>query len=198
MNLKTKSARRSILRTVLLALAGVAVLTAQTIPNETEFRVRLTSPLDTRTNQRGDSLTAQVISPAGFQGDMMEGKVREVKNGNKIKGKSVLNFTFETLHHGGSPVSVQSSVKSMKNSKGQPDVDEEGRVIRQKNNVGKAALGAGLGALVGAAVGGGKGAAIGAGVGAVAALVLIEVGTEGPSLAFAAGSEFTLLVKERR
>ena len=41
-------------------------------------------------------------------------------------------------------------------------MDEEGRVIEKKNNLGKAAVATGAGALIGAAIGGGKGAAIGA------------------------------------
>jgi hypothetical protein len=167
------------------------------LPAETEFRVKLMSPISTETNRKGDRVNAQVVSPEQYRGDVLEGAIRESKSGAKIKGKAVLNFSFDTLQHAGQAVPVHASIKSMINSRGQQNVDEEGRVIQKKNSLGKAAIGAGAGALIGALVGGAKGAAIGAGAGAAAALVLIEVGTEGANVAFAPGSEFILAVKQR-
>ncbi len=185
-------------RCLLLAvLAAAPVPAAKTIESETEFRVKLLSPIDTRTSRKGDTITAQVIGPDAFRGDILEGKIKESKSGGKAKGESVLSFSFETLNHAGQPVPVQSSVKSVANSQGARDVDEEGRVVRKKNNLGKAAAAAGIGALIGAVAGGGRGAAIGAGVGAAAALVFIQVGVEGANVSFAPGSEFILAVKER-
>jgi hypothetical protein len=167
------------------------------LPAETEFRVKLMSPISTETSRKGDRINAQVISPDAYRGDIMEGAIQESKSGAKVKGKAVLNFSFQTLQHAGQTMPVQASVKSMINSRGQQNVDEEGRVIEKKNNLGKAAVGAGAGALIGALAGGAKGAAIGAGAGAAAALVLIEVGARGANVAFAPGSEFILAVKQR-
>jgi hypothetical protein len=172
-------------------------LAAQTIP-ESDFRVKLLGPLSTKTSQKGDKITAQVLSPQDFKGDIMEGKVTEVKSSGKMKGQAVLNFTFETVHHAGQNWSVQSSVKSVTNSKGQPDVDEEGRVVKKTNNIGKAALGTGLGALIGGIAGGAKGAAIGAGVGAAASIVMIQMTVKGNAVDFAPGTELMLSVKEAR
>jgi hypothetical protein len=172
-------------------------LAAQTVP-ESEFRVKLLGPLSTKTSQKGDKITAQVLSPQQFNGDIMEGKVTESKSSGKMKGQSVLNFTFETLHHAGQNISVQSSVKSVTNSKGKQDVDEEGRVIKKTNNIGKALLGTGLGALIGGIAGGAKGAAIGAGVGAAASIVMIQMTVKGNAVDFAPGTEFVLSVKEAR
>ncbi len=177
------------------ALTGVPV-SGETIAPDTEFRVKLLGPLSTETNRKGDKVTAQVISPDAFKNDMIEGKVNESKGGGKVKGTSVLNFTFETLHHAGSTISIQSSVKSVVNSKGVSNVDEEGRVISKTNNLGKATVATGLGALIGGIAGGGKGAAIGAGVGAAASLVFIQVTVKGANVSFAPGSEFVLTVKE--
>ena len=179
------------------AFVSSLTLVAQTIP-ETDFRVKLLGPLSTRTSQKGDKITAQVLSPQEFKGDIMEGKVTEVKTSGKMKGEAVLNFTFETLQHGGQNISVQSSVKSVTNSKGQQDVDEEGRVIKKTNNLGKAALGTGLGALIGGIAGGARGAAIGAGVGAAASIVMIQMTVKGNAVDFAPGTEFLLSVKEAR
>ncbi len=128
----------------------------------------------------------------------MEGKVTEVKSSGKIKGQSVLNFTFETLHHHDRNIAVRSSVLSVTNSKGQQDVDEEGRIVKKTNNIGKAALGTGLGALIGGIAGGAKGAAIGAGVGAAASIVMIQMTVKGNGVDFAPGTEFLLSVKEAR
>ena len=155
-------------------------------------------PLSTKTSQKGDKITAQVLSPQEFKGDILEGKVTEVKTSGKFKGNAVLNFTFETLNHAGKAIGVQSSVKSVTNSKGQQDVDEEGRVIKKTNNIGKAALGTGLGALIGGIAGGARGAAIGAGGGAAASIVMIQMTVKGNAVDFAPGTEFLLWTKEAR
>ena len=162
-----------------------------------DFLVRLLTPIDTRTSKKGDKVTAQVITPQQFSGDILEGSVKNVKSGNKIKGTSVLNFSFDLLNHGGQAIPVQATVKSVTNSQGKEGVDEEGQIVRKKNSFGTLALGTGLGSLVGALAGGGKGAAIGAGVGAAAALILVEVGTQGPNVSFAPGSQFVVNLKRR-
>lgn len=180
------------------ALLPASLSLAQTIAPDTEFQVKLLGPLSTEVNRKGDKVTAQVISPQEFAGDTVEGEVKESKSSGKIKGKSVLNFTFQTLYHAGQQIPIESQVKALANSKGQQNVDEEGRIIEKKNNLGKAAIGTGVGALIGAVAGGAKGAAIGAGVGAAASIVLIQVGTKGANVTFAPGSVVTLNVRERR
>lgn len=179
-------------------LLAALPLGAQTIPSETEFRVKLLVPLSTQTNRKGDKITAQVLAPEQFKGDIVEGEVKESKSGGKIKGTSVLNFSFHTLNHAGNTVPIDAQVKSFTNSKGVQDADEEGRVVQKKNNLGKAAVATGVGALIGAIAGGAKGAAIGAGVGAAASLVFIQMTVKGANVSFAPGSEFVLSVKERR
>jgi len=181
-------------------IVAVALLSAKekVIPKDTEFKVKLLSPVDTATSKKGDKLTAVVETPPEFAGDAMEGLVREVKGGNKFKGKAVLNVAFEVLNHGGERVPVQAAVKSLLNSKGKANVDEEGRVIRKKNSLAKAAAGAGVGALIGGLAAGGAGAAIGALAGGAAMVVLVQIGSDGPRISFAAGSEMILGVKQRK
>jgi hypothetical protein len=187
-----------VLLSVLMATGAVQSLQAQpAIPN-TDFRVKLLGPLNAQTSQKGDKVTAQVLSPEEFHDAIMEGKVTEAKSSGKIKGQSVLNFTFETLHVGQDVVPVESQVKSVVNSKGQADVDEEGRSVKKTNNLGKAAVGTGLGALIGGLAGGAKGAAIGAGVGAAASIVMIKMTVKGNNVEFAPGTQFILAVKQRR
>jgi len=178
---------------MMISSVALASATAQDIP----FTVKLTSPLSTSTNHKGDPVYAQVMSPPQFAGDTVSGHITELKQGNKIKGEAVLNFNFDTLQHGGAPVQIASSITSIMNSKGQTDVDEEGRVIKKTNNVGKAAAGTGLGAAIGGIAGGWKGAGIGAAAGAVGSIVLIEVAASGPKVEFAPGAQFGLSVKSR-
>jgi hypothetical protein len=182
-----------------LLLTGMQLAAAPGVARkEVEVRVRLLSPLDTATNKKGDQITAQVLTPAEFAGDILEGKVLESKGGAKVKGSAVLNFAFETIHHQEQAFRVQSSVKSVQNSKGKPDVDEEGRLLRKKNNLAKAGGIAGIGSLIGGLAGGIPGAIIGAGAGAAAGLVLIKITAKGANVAFAPGSEFVLAMKDRR
>lgn len=182
----------------LLLFAPASNLHGQTIPPNSKMTVKLLGPLSTKTNKVGDKISAQVIAPPAFKGDMVEGVVRRVKNGGKIHGKSILNFTFETLYGHGQAIPIDSSVLSVTNSHGQQNVDEEGQVIKKKNNVGKVALATAIGAGLGALFGGGRGAAIGAGAGLAGSLIMIEMATKGPSIDFAPGSEFVLSVKQRR
>ena len=166
--------------------------------NDAEFHVKLLTPISTETNRKGDKIAAQVVSPPQFQGDILEGQIRESKSGGKVTGKSSLNFTFEQLLHANQAIAIRTSVKSVANSKGKQDVDEEGRLVHKQNNLPKAAAVAGLGALVGGVVAGGQGAAIGAGAGAAVGLILIKMTSQGANIAFAPGSEFVLLVRRER
>ncbi len=181
-----------------LTLGGLPA-PAQQIADNTEFRVKLLAPLSTETNRKGDKITAQVLAPEQFAGAMMEGEVKESKSGGKISGRSVLNFTFQSIvPKDGATIPVSSEVKSFVNSKGNANVDEEGRVVEKKNSIGKLAGATGAGALIGGIAGGGRGAAIGAGIGAAAALIMIQVAVKGANVTFAPGSEITLSVRERR
>ena len=178
---------------------GVMPVQAQQIADKSEFRVKLLAPLSTETNRKGDKITAQIVAPQEFAGAMMEGEVKESKSGGKISGKSVLNFTYQAIvTKDGTNIPVSSEVTGFVNSKGKANVDEEGRIVEKKSNVGKMAAATGAGALIGAIAGGGKGAAIGAGVGAAASLVIIQMGAKGANITFAPGSEITLSVSERR
>jgi len=189
---------RFMLFIALLVVTPAAFLGGQTIPANSQLTVKLLGPLSTKTNKVGDKISAQVVDPSAFNGDIVGGEVKQVRNGGKIHGKSVLNFTFETLYHHGQTIPIESTLLSVANSRGQANVDEEGQVIKKKNSLGKVALGTALGAWLGALLGGGRGAAIGAGAGLAGSLILVEMGTKGPSIDFAPGSEFVLTVKQRR
>lgn len=184
---------------LLLALPGALRAVPPEIAKDTEITVRLTAPVSTETNQKGDRITAMVVAPDAFRGAVMEGEIRESKSGNKFKGKSTLLFAFQTLVlKDGTQIPVSSDVKSFTNSKGQQNTDEEGFLVEKKNNLGKMAVASGIGALIGGLAAGGKGAAIGAGVGAGAALILVQFGAKAPNIRLDPGSEIVLSVNPRR
>lgn len=99
------------------------------------FTVELGAPLSTSSNHKGDPVTGRVVDPPAFGGDTLQGHVTESRQGNKLHGDAVLNFSFDTLQHGGQSIPVEASITSISNSKGQADVDEEGRVLRHSSNL---------------------------------------------------------------
>ena len=181
------------------AIIGLALLLpGAAVAQEMEMKVELMGPLDTKTSHKGDRVFARVAQPDSLKGDTVEGSVKEVHSGGKLHGNSVLNFSFETLQHGGQPVPIGTEIRAFRNSKGQAEVDEEGRVIRRGGgNLGKAAAGTGAGALIGGLAGGWKGAAIGTGVGAAASIAVIEIASDSPEIRFDPGSIITLSAKSR-
>jgi OmpA-OmpF porin, OOP family len=179
------------LRYTFLPLA--LLLAASAYAQSVQIQVELLNQIGTDTSRKGDLISGRVISPPKLQGDVVEGKITESKSGAKLGGKSSFSFTFETIRHFGAAVAISSQFRSVVNSKGKANVDEEGRIVRRAGgNVAKAAGGTGLGALMGGVVGGGKGAAIGAAIGAGASILLIEVAADGPNIKFSPGSRFLI------
>jgi len=162
-----------------------------TIQPNTDFLVRLEPPgINSRTAAKGDEIRAVVIEPADFAGYELVGHVSEAKSGGKIKGKSVLQFNFERLEKGTTVVPVIATLKQITNSKGAPNVDEEGRAIKKKSHVKSVLLASAGGALLGGLLGGGKGALIGAAAGGLAGAAAIE-------LSAAKGADFDLAADSR-
>jgi hypothetical protein len=175
------------------AMVGLAMLLpGAVLAQEMELKVELMGPLGTKTSRKGDRVFARVVQPDVLKGDTVEGTVKEVRSGGKLHGNSVLNFSFETLLHGGQPMPIGTEIRAFRNSKGQAEVDEEGRVIRRGGgNTGKALGGTAAGGLIGGIAGGLKGAAIGAGVGAAASIAVIEIACDSPEIRFDPGSIIT-------
>jgi OOP family OmpA-OmpF porin len=161
---------------------------------EMQLQVELMNALCTGTSHKGDLVSGRVIGPPALQGDIVEGKVTNVEQGG---GKAVLKFGFETLRHAGQEVSISSEIRSLANSKGQADVDENGNAIRKSNSEAKASGAARAGSKIGGLLGGKKGAAVSAASGAVAAVMSIDLASDGPSFTLAPGSRITLTAKSR-
>jgi OmpA-OmpF porin, OOP family len=179
-------------------LLACLLLPAAAVAQDIEIQVELMNRIGTDVSHKGDFISGRVLSPPQLQGDMVDGKIADSRSGAKLGGKAVLSLSFDTLRHGGQSVPISAQVRSIANSKGQMNTDEEGRMVRgSMGNVGKAAGGAGIGALIGGVAGGGKGAAIGAAAGGAIGIVLVEVAADGPSVKLDAGSRLVLLAKSR-
>lgn len=88
---------------------------------------------------------------------------------------------------------IGTEIRAFRNSKGQAEVDEEGRIVRRGGgNTGKAVAGTAAGGVIGGMVHGWKGAAIGTGVGAAASIAVIEITADSPEIRFGPGSIITL------
>jgi len=175
-----------------LAFALLLVTAAQA--QDIELQVELTTTLGTGTSRKGDLVSARVIGPAARQGDIVEGKVENVGQGG---GKAALKFGFETLRHAGQAVPISSEIRSIANSKGQADVDENGNAIRKSPGSAKATGIARAGGALGGLMGGKKGAAVGAASRAADAVMSIDLASDGPGITLAPGSRITLTAKSR-
>ncbi len=175
------------------AFTGAFMLAGWVQAQSLQVQVELMNQIGTDTSRKGDLISGRVLSPEQLQGDIVEGKITESKSGAKLGGQSAFSFSFDTLKHGGTAIPITSQFRSVVNSKGKANVDEEGRMIRRASgNVAKVAGGTGLGALVGGLAGGGKGAAIGAAVGGGASILLVQIAADGPNIRLAPGSRLNI------
>ncbi len=184
-----------------LILLGLLPAVAQA-PNfkDAPFTVKLTSPLSSKTSQKGQEVTAQVTSPPEYKNWFVIGQVDNAKSSGSMTKTSELRFSFHKLANANGAIQypIKANVTSFTNSKGVQNADEEGQIVEKKNSAAKAAIIGGLvGAGIGALAAGGKGAAIGAGAGAGAGLLFATFGVKGPTITFDAGSEFGLSVSSQ-
>jgi OOP family OmpA-OmpF porin len=163
---------------------------------EMEFQVELMNRVGTETSRKGDLVSARVISPASFKGSIMEGKISESISGAKSRGESILDVDLDMLRYDNAVTPVNSRIKSVGNSKGQANVDEDGRILgRSSGNTNRSSDISGLGRAIGG-VGGGRTSQIGAAVDATASAVL-RMSSDAPNLRFDAGSKFVLTASSR-
>ena len=163
--------------------------------------VRLLSPISTKTSQKGDRFSAQVLKPNGFANAVIEGHINSVKRAAK-RDKAEISFAFETITFHGVAYLIRADLKDVANSSGVKNVDEEGRAIgksSKKKAVESAAVASAVGGILGGVLAGGRGAAIGSTAGAAAGLLFaIKFTTSGSDMEFAPGSQFVLDVSDRQ
>lgn len=162
------------------------------IPAEIDLRIRLTSPISTRTNKVGDKFTAEVLTPASYEGATIEGHISSLDRSGKISGRTEMSFTFDTITLvDGRNGPISAHLEKIFESESVKEVDEEGNVrsgSRTKDSQVRGGVGATAGAIIGAIAGGVKGAILGAvigggaGVGTVAIEgkkdIILDPGTE--------------------
>jgi hypothetical protein len=162
------------------------------IPAETDLRIRLTSPISTKTNKVGDRFTAEVLTPPTYQGATIEGHISSLDRSGKISGRTEMSFTFDTITLvDGRSGPISAHLEKIFESETVKEVDEEGNVrsgSRTKDSQVRGGVGATAGAIIGAIAGGVKGAILGAvigggaGVGTVAIEgkkdIILDSGTE--------------------
>jgi hypothetical protein len=103
-----------------------AAQTSGQAPPAVTWRVRLLAPLSTRFNRKGDMVSARVLAPAAYQGSVLEGVIREVKEGGAPGRESTVQFEFQTLHAPGEDLVVTAALLGAANSRGEGGVDETG------------------------------------------------------------------------
>lgn len=165
---KTKKKPRPTTR----AAAAPAQPVAPVIAKNTEIKIRLTSDIDTKTAKDGDKFTATVLEPSQYANATIEGHIAAVQQSGKLKGKTALSLTFDTITHtNGASAPFHAQLVKVYDAESAKKVDTEGTIEsgdKTKTTTVRTGGGAAAGAVIGAIAGGGKGAAIGAIVGGLA------------------------------
>ena len=147
------------------------------VPQDTELRLKLASPINTKTNRKGDTFTATVVSPAEYEGSTVTGHIANLTRSGRVSGKTELSLAFDSITlPDGRQGPLDADLEKILESEQVKKVDEEGRVesgSRTRDSEVRGGVGAAAGAIIGGIAGGGKGALIGlilggaAGVGTV-------------------------------
>jgi hypothetical protein len=167
------------------------------------FVVRLSHAESSSASQKGDSVTANVISPPEYAGWQTIGTVTNVKAAKRGSNRpSEMTLAFQKLARDTTIVDIEADIVDVANSKGVKGVDEEGNIVSKTSSKKKAAgavAGGILGGLAGYALGGAAGAAAGAIAGAASGYYSVKMATKAASdLRFEMGSEMTLQVSTGR
>lgn len=147
------------------------------IPNDTELRIRLSTPVSTKTGRAGDTFRATVVSPSTYESAIVEGHIATLNKSGRVSGKTEVALAFDTLTlPDGRQTRIDADLVKVYESENVKKVDEEGRIetgSRTRDSEVRGGVGAAAGAIIGGIIGGGKGAVIGlllggaAGVGTV-------------------------------
>jgi outer membrane lipoprotein SlyB len=147
------------------------------VPNGTELRIRLSSPISTKTGRVGDTFKATVVSPSSYESFTVDGHIATLNKSGRVSGKTEVGLAFDMLTAtDGRQTRIDADLIKVYESENVKKVDEEGHVesgSRTKDSEVRGGVGAAAGAILGGIIGGGKGALIGlilggaAGVGSV-------------------------------
>jgi outer membrane lipoprotein SlyB len=142
------------------------------IPNGTELRIRLSTPISTKDGRVGDKFKATVVTPSTYETATVEGHISTLNKSGRVSGKTEVGLAFDSLTlSDGRQTRIDADLVKIYESENVKKVDEEGRIetgSRTRDTEVRGGVGAAAGAIIGGIVGGGKGAIIGAIVGGAA------------------------------
>lgn len=154
---------------------------AYVIPNGTQLKAVLNTPISTRSSQNGDRFELQVISPSQYRNAVISGRISNMERSGFVSGQANMNFIFENVRmQNGQSFAFSGIVDQLRLPNGnQIDVDNEGAIKERdqmRSTITRAGIGAAIGAVIGAVSAGPKGAGIGALIGAGAGVgsILIQ------------------------
>jgi hypothetical protein len=152
---------------------------ALNIPDGTELRVRLSSPISTKTGRVGDTFKATVVEPSTYETAIVEGHIATLNRSGRVSGKTEVGLAFDSVTTSdGRFARIDGELVRIYESETVKRVDEEGRVetgSRTRDSQVRGGVGAVAGAILGGIVGGGKGALIGLIVGGAAGVGTVYV-----------------------
>lgn len=193
--------RKAVAVSILVALlAGTAVCADLSLPAGTALRMKLETPISTRTSKVGDAFSGRVVDAVIVQGKTVipvgaavEGHIVKVTDPRRVKGKPMVDLRPDLLTMPDGTKYTINAVVVETDERLDTSVDEEGRIQGQGmsgSDKKEIAIGAGAGLGVGAIAGGGKGAAVGALVGA--SVTVAHWLTKRHSFELPAGTEIVL------
>jgi hypothetical protein len=140
------------------------------IPDRTVLRLRMVSVLSTKTNQEGDSFTAQVVDQSIYQGATVEGHIAKIERSGRMTGRTEMALDFDTITlQDGRRSPLYAQIEKIYAGESIKTIDDEGNIesaSKSKDVILRSAGGAVLGAIIGGIAKGKKGAVIGAIIGA--------------------------------
>jgi hypothetical protein len=111
------------MRAAAVLLAFACLCWTQELHRETNFLVKLRTPVGTNISKKAQAVSASVISPETYLGASMEGIVEAVDS-------SSIRLTFRALKHKGKTLAITSVTTDFVNSKGHKLVDDQERPTR--------------------------------------------------------------------
>ena len=187
---------------ILAAMLLGTMVAAQTLslPAGTGVKMKLETPISTRTTKVGDSFAGRVTEPVMVEnkvvvpvGAAIEGHVGRISEPRRIKGVPEIDLRPDLLTMpNGAKYNISAVVVDTDKGSG-TRVTDEGKIKGAGATSGdkkEIAVGTGAGLGVGALAGGGKGAVIGAAVGA--SVTVAHWMTKRHSAELPAGSEITM------
>ena len=160
------------------------------IPDGTELTLVLETPLSSVDSKPGDLVVAKVERAVDATGAIalpgatyVEGRVLEVRNSGRVKGRARVVAAFDRIILRGEPRRLETTPIVVEAESG---AKRDAKIV-----AGATAAGAVLGAILGGKGGAGKGAILGGGAGAGAVLA-----TKGKEVDLPSGSRWTVRVRE--